>query len=43
MKELLDIFKKEIEPEKFDDLEMVVFGFLVPAAFLALCLVVSLL
>jgi hypothetical protein len=43
MKELLDIFKKDIEPEKFDDLECVVFGFLVPAAFLALCLVVSLL
>jgi hypothetical protein len=42
MKELLDIFKKDIEPEKFDDLECVVFGFLVPAAFLALCLVVSL-
>ena len=43
MKELLDIFKKDIEPEKFDDLEMVVFGFVVPAAFLALCLVISLL
>ena len=43
MKELLELFKKDIEPEKFDDLECVVFGFLVPAAFLALCLVVSLL
>ena len=43
MKELLEVFKKDIEPEKFDDLECVVFGFLVPAAFLALCLVVSLL
>ena len=27
MKELLNIFKKDIEPEKFNDLEMVVFGF----------------
>lgn len=43
MKELLELFKKDIEPEKFDDLECVVFGFLVPAAFLTLCLVVSLL
>ena len=42
MKELLEIFKKDIEPEKFSDLECLVFGFLVPAAFLALCLVVSL-
>lgn len=43
MKELFSIFKKDIEPEKFSDLECLVFGFLVPAAFLALCLVVSLL
>lgn len=43
MKELLDIFKKDIEVEKFNDLECVVFGFVVPAAFLALCLVISLL
>lgn len=43
MKELIDIFKKDIEPEKFNDLECVVFGFVVPAAFLALCLVISLL
>lgn len=43
MKEFIDIFKKDIEPEKFNDLECVVFGFVVPAAFLALCLVVSLL
>ena len=43
MKELLDIFKKDTEVEKFNDLECVVFGFVVPAAFLALCLVISLL
>jgi hypothetical protein len=41
MKEFIDIFKKDIEPEKFDDLECVVFGVIIPVAFIALCFAVS--
>ena len=41
MKELFEIFNKDIEVEKFDKLDAVVFGVVIPVAFIALCFVAS--
>ena len=41
MKELFAIFNKDIEVEKFDNIDAVVFGVIIPAAFIALCFAVS--
>lgn len=41
MKELFAIFNKDIEVEKFDKLDAVVFGVIIPVAFIALCFAVS--
>ena len=41
MKELFAIFNKDIKVEKFDKLDAVVFGVIIPTAFIALCFAVS--
>ena len=41
MKELINLFSKDIEVEKFDKLDVVVFGVIVPTAFITLCFVAS--
>jgi hypothetical protein len=41
MKELFEIFNKDIEVEKFDKCDVVVFGVIIPTVFIALCFVVS--
>ena len=41
MKELFAIFNKDIEVEKFDKIDAVVFGVIIPAVFIALCFVAS--
>ena len=41
MKELFAIFNKDIEVEKFDKLDAVVFGVIIPAAFIIFCFAVS--
>lgn len=41
MKELFAIFNKDIEVEKFDKLDAVVFGVIIPIVFIALCFAAS--
>ena len=41
MKELFAIFNKDIEVEKFDKLDAVVFGVIIPTVFITLCFVAS--
>lgn len=41
MKELFEIFNKDIEVEKFDKIDAVVFCVIIPVAFIALCFAVS--
>jgi hypothetical protein len=41
MKELFEIFNKDIEVEKFDKFDAVVFGVIIPTVFIALCFVAS--
>lgn len=41
MKELFEIFNKDIEVEKFDKIDAVVFGVIIPIVFIALCFAVS--
>lgn len=41
MKELFEILNKDIEVEKFDKCDAVVFGLIIPAAFIMFCFAVS--
>jgi len=41
MKGLFSIFNKDIEVEKFDRVDAIVFGVIIPAAFIVLCFAVS--
>jgi hypothetical protein len=41
MKELFAIFNKDIEVEKFDKCDVVVFGVIIPTVFIVLCFVAS--
>jgi hypothetical protein len=41
MKELFEIFNKDIEVDKFDKYDVVVFGVIIPTVFIALCFVAS--